>query len=165
MQNQFNVIFKEHNLGAADEAFIKDPLIDLHHLIHAISPAELCDALNACSESHHSVHQLSGINAIKSEFDFGTLFISAEKVWTEESACEVLLFSIRLKGIAFNDVSKINSINIKYPTIQLINENNDLLCRMFQTLRGGRTVENLLWSVIKFVHDSERLHKDLTIFS
>ena len=38
MQNPFNVIFKEHSLGAADEAFIKDPLIDLHHLIARAAP-------------------------------------------------------------------------------------------------------------------------------
>ena len=165
MDNNFNTIFQSHSLTCADEAMVTDPLVDLHHLIHAISPAELCESLNACSESHHSIHNVAGITAIQAEFHFGTLFVSAEVNWTEESACEVLLFSIRLKGIAFNDASKINSINIKYPTLQLTNENNDLICRMFQTLRGGRTVENLLWSVIKFVHDTERLHKDLTIFS
>jgi hypothetical protein len=162
-----NMLFQKYPIetDTQEPESFKDPVIDLHDILHAISPTELRDALNTISEIEYVISEQSGINAVMADHAIGKLYVTADRTWSEDSATDMLLFSLHLADIHFNNRASLNSYNTKYPTLQLCESGGLLHCRMMQTLRGGRTLENLLWSAIQFFHDAERLHKDITIYS
>lgn len=141
-------------------------VIDLHQNIAQLSPRELAYILGLSISQPPNIEQHRNYGTkVVCNLPFGNLqIISAtpEYAWNEEHSTDDLCFVIALKGTVFvNNVDSLYALNRKYDTLQLLNNKGKLSARTKQTLKGGRTVENLLWAIIQFTQDCHRVHKDL----
>ena len=146
-----------------------EPLVDVHQVVHVISPRELIDVINIISNNKFELKKDEFSSFLALELWYAEVSIETatpQHPWDEQAATEDLNFSLRLKNIVFNDTGRLNQFNIDYPTLQIFcDTNGSLVIRSFQTLRGGRTLENVLWSVIYLFHDAERIYKEISVFS
>lgn len=147
-----------------------EPKVDLHTMVHALTPRELLDAVNVIvDEERFSVKINTFTQYLELSHRHGMALIETatpQFAWDENSATEDLLVTFTFKDIIFNDPKRLNKLNHHYPTIQLsCSENGVVYMRSFQTMKGGRTVENLLWTIIHFFHDVDRLYHDIVTFT
>lgn len=163
-------------IGTRDGSNIEDrlntaePLVDLHQVVHMLTPREVLDAINVITDhSRFTVHKNTFTHYLSVEFWYANALIETatpQYAWDENSATEDIIFSLTLKDIFFNDPKRINRLNFEYPTLQVsMNDAGVISIKSYQTLKGGRTLENLMWTAIHFFHDAERLYKDLTVFA
>ncbi|MAA92957.1 MAG: hypothetical protein CML21_00335 [Rheinheimera sp.] len=163
-------------IGTRDGSNIEDrlnsaePLVDLHQVVHMLTPRELLDAINVITDnSTFTIHKSTFTHYLSVEFWYANALIETatpQFAWDENSATEDVVFSLTLKSILFNDAKRINRLNFDYPTVQVsMSDMGTISIKSYQTLKGGRTLENLLWTAIHFFHDAERIYKDLTVFS
>lgn len=141
-------------------------LIDLHQIIEFITPNELfhlvCSCVFQLPKLSHEANQASLL--IPCEFGSISITSSAGNLpWNAESPTDELTMVIDFQDL-FISPQRLNELNLRYARFQLVNYGDNLRARSQHTLRGGRTAENLLWTLIQHFQDGERLHKDLTIF-
>lgn len=169
LMTNLSKIINTHGRDLEVLAAASEPLVDVHNVVHVISPRELIDVVNIISNHKFEIKKDNFSSFLSLELWYGIVSIETatpQHPWDEQSATEDICFSIRLKNIVFNDFEKLNKLNTNYPSLQIFCETDgSLVIRSFQTLRGGRTLENLLWSVIYLFHDSERIYKDLSVFT
>lgn len=147
----------------------EEPLVDLHTMLYAVSPRELLDAVNAIVYSgQFTLHVNTFTHFLSYNLQYGTVHIETatpQFAWNENSATQDLIISVVFDNMVFNDPKRINKLNFDYPTIQLsTNQSGKLTAKSFQTLKGGRTTENLLWTIIHFFQDTDRLYRDICYF-
>ncbi|WP_445768859.1 hypothetical protein [Rheinheimera sp.] len=164
-----HVVSTRDGSDISDRMNISDPIIDLHQVVHALTPGEILEAVNMITETTRFKLQANTFtHSISADFWYAKALIETatpQYAWDENSATEDILISLTLSNIRFNDPQKINRLNFNYPTLQVfMSDNGHLIVRTHQTLKGGRSLENLLWTVIHLFHDAERLYKDISVF-
>lgn len=148
---------------------VSEPLVDLHTMLYAVSPRELQDAVNTIVDSEKFKLETNLFtHYLTLKLRYGTVYIETatpQFAWNENSATEDIIVSVIFDVLKFNDPKKVNKMNFNYPTIQLTtNETGILTAKSFQTLKGGRTAENLLWTIIHFFQDTDRIYRDIRFF-
>lgn len=164
-----NVMTSRAGKKLSDLIESEEPLVDLHTMLYAVSPRELLDAVNPIVYSgQFTLHVNTFTHYLSYPLSYGTVHIETatpQFAWNENSATQDLIISVVFDNMVFNDPKRINKLNFDYPTIQLsTNQSGKLTAKSFQTLKGGRTTENLLWTIIHFFQDTDRLYRDICYF-
>lgn len=140
--------------------------IDLHELVEFISPKEMMNALLTCVYSTPEIVQTGSGAVIEIPCEFGIIYIRSTDPscsWSEETPSSEFEFVMQFNGIYINDV-KLNTLNQKYNKFQLLIVDGEFKARSHHTMRGARTLENLLWTLVHHFQDAERVYKDLTLY-
>lgn len=141
-------------------------LVDHHQIVEFLTPMELKNLLIGCVYQPPKVVNDNERGAVVIPNHFGDIRIMATEQrfpWNEESPADDLTVHVDFNGVFVAD-ARLNELNIRYNRFQLINYGDNLRSRTRHVLRGGRTAENLVWSLIQHFQDAERLYKDLTVF-
>lgn len=140
--------------------------VDLHEIIEFITPKELVSMLSGCV--YKTLKLVRDVNTtVFIPCDFGGINIFADQPgtsWDEESPAIDLIMQADFNQVYISP-ARLNDLNIRYPKLQIVSINDCLQARSHHTLKGGRSVENLMWTLIHHFQDSERLYKDISIFS
>lgn len=141
--------------------------IDLHEVVEFITPIELLNILSGCVYKTPQIIKQHNQTAVLIPCDFGGIQIISDQpgiAWTEESPATDLIMVAEFSGV-YLSYERLNDMNRRYEKLQLINVNDTLQARSHHTLKGGRTVENVLWTLIHHFQDAERVYKDVYVFS
>lgn len=140
--------------------------VDHYQVIEFLTPIELKNLLIGCVYQPPKVVTEDNRSVVIIPNVFGDIRIFAtEQIypWNQESPADDFTVQIEFNGV-FVSGDRLNELNIRYNRFQLINFGDNLRTRTRHTLRGGRTAENLMWSIIQHFQDAERLFKDLSLF-
>lgn len=140
--------------------------VDHHQLIEFLTPLEVKNILIGCVYKVPQVVTENDRMIVVIPNHFGDIRIMATDLrfpWDEESPADDFTLQVDFNGIFVAD-ARLNELNIRYNRFQLINYGDNLRSRSRHVLRGGRTAENLVWSLVQHFQDAERLYKDLTVF-
>lgn len=156
--------------GIASRLDRPEPDVDLHNMVFMLTPVELLGAVNIVIESNaFKLKKNTFTQYLELTLPYGLVLIESgtpQFAWDSNAATEDLVISLVLNDIVFNDSKAVNRFNFDYPTLQIFtNDRGSISIRSYQTLKGGRTVENLLWCFLHFLHDADRLYRDITIFN
>lgn len=141
--------------------------VDLHQLIEFITPAELMNIVSDCVASTPKLITVDSRTVLEIQCEFGNINLTSSPAhlpWSEDSPTDVITMTVDFNGVFVAD-GILNQLNLRYEKFQLINYADNLRARSQHTLKGGRTVENLLWTLIGQFHDAERAYKDIVVFS
>lgn len=154
----------------ADRLIPHEPMLDWHNMLFSVSPRELLDAVNSILDHGQCSIESGGFsNYLEYRNSIGVLKIETGTpafAWNETSSTEDLLVSFIFDRLYLNDYPTLSAANLNYPTLQvLLSPENKVVVRTFQTLKSGRTVANLMWSIIHFYHDADRFYRDIVVYS
>lgn len=141
--------------------------VDLHQLIDFITPAELMNIISDCVVNKPQTTVIDERTHVVIPCEFGNISLMSSPAhlpWTEESPTDVIMMVIDFNGL-FVSSGILNQLNLRYEKFQLVNYADNLRARSQHTLKGGRTVENLLWTLVEHFQDAERVFKDIVVFS
>lgn len=140
--------------------------VDHYQVVEFLTPLEMKNLLIGCVYQPPKVVTEDNRSIVIIPNAFGDIrFYATEQFypWNEDSPADDFTVQIDFNGV-FVTGDRLNELNIRYNRFQLINFGDNLRTRTRHTLRGGRTAENLLWSIIQHFQDAERLFKDLSLF-
>lgn len=161
-------VLARRNGEPAYEPMQRDPSVDIHQVVHSLSPGELMESLGFVSVGPTlNLRYCEDKCVVTGELWFASIQIrtALPPPWDENSAADDFVVSADFKNVLLNDPAKLNEINRRYPGLNIsMNESGSVSVATVQTLIGGRVLENLLWALIRFFHDAERAYKDLTVF-
>jgi hypothetical protein len=141
--------------------------IDLHEVVEFITPLELLNILSGCVYKTPKIIKENKQTAMLIPCDFGGIQIFSDQpgiAWNEESPTTDLIMVADFSGV-YLSYERLNELNQRYEKFQLINVDDSLQARSHHTLKGGRTVQNILWTLIHHFQDAERVYKDVAVFS
>lgn len=168
--DDLSMFLKSRSGTLADRLIPTEPLLDWHNMLLSVTPRELLDAVNTILDHGKFSIETGGLSSyLVYKGEIGELKIETGTpsfAWNESSATEDLLISFTFHRLYLNDYATLINANKNYPSLQvLMNSNNAVLVRTYQTLKSGRTVANLMWTIIHFYHDADRFYRDLVIYS
>lgn len=168
--DDLSVFLRSRTDTLADRLIPSEPLVDWHNMLYCVSPRELQDAVNTVVQKGiFTIQEGNFSNYLVYNNDLGEMKIETGRpsfAWNENSATEELIITLTFDRIYLNDYQTLSKANQDYPTLQvMINSQNKVVVRSFQTLKGGRTVSNLMWTLIQFYHDADRFHRDVVIYN
>ena len=166
---QLSGILTSRSGKLADRLIPNEPLIDWHDMLFVVTPRQLRDAVNTIiDDGKFSVETGDFSNYLLHRCDIGELKIESGTpmfAWNESAATEDLLVSFTLSRLYLNDYETLSKAHNNYPSLQiLLNKDGTVVVRTYQTLKSGRTVANLMWTIIHFYHDVDRFYRDLVVF-
>jgi hypothetical protein len=143
-----------------------DEEMHLHQTVDFLSPKEMVSVLKPAVAGELLLTEEADKATITMETPFGTFkVLSNDLSWSESYPSDSLVVEVHFTSILFNDSKAINRLNIKYPGIGLSQSGGLLVCRREVILKGGRSVENLIWELLAFTQAAERVFKEITVFN
>lgn len=132
-------------------------------LAYEVTPQEIVGLISHSLSKKPFVEEHGQFGStVSAKLSFGILQMSSatpEYAWNESSPTEQLLLKI-----VFYDNLKIFDPNLfnqicNETCITLTSRNGQIMTHSMQTLKGGRTLHNLLFTLIQFSLDSEKLYR------
>ncbi|WP_240224572.1 hypothetical protein [Rheinheimera hassiensis] len=158
--------------SGVDEKAEHDGFVDteeemhLHQTVDFLSPKEMISVLKPAVAGELVLTEANDKASVTMAMPFGIFkVLSNDLGWSESYPSDNLIIEVHFASIQFNDPKAINMLNIKYPGIGLSQSEKHLVCRREVILKGGRSVENLLWELLAFTQAAERVFKDITVFN
>lgn len=152
--------------GGVDDISENDGFVDteeemhLHQTVDFLTPKEVISVLKPAVAGELKLITEGDKSAVSMSMPFGTFKITCNDLsWSESYPSDVLVAEVSFASIMFNDHKAIDKLNDKYTGIGLSQADGNLVCRREIILRGGRSVENLLWELLAFTQTAERVIK------
>jgi hypothetical protein len=158
--------------GVIDDIRDHDGFVDteeemhLHQTVDFLTPKEVISVLKPAVAGELKLSTEGDMSAVSLAMPYGNLRITCNDLgWSESYPSDVLVAEVSFVSIMFNDHNAIDKLNDKYTGIGLSQADGNLVCRREIILKGGRSVENLLWELLAFTQTAERVYKDITVFN